>query len=99
MTHKSYCENIMYPIGIERVRKGSYAFISESTIIEYATSRYCDLHQIGGLIASKGYGLAVQQGSALRESFNYAILQLQEDGTLSELKNKWWNERNGGGAC
>ncbi|XP_037041000.1 probable glutamate receptor isoform X2 [Bradysia coprophila] len=85
--------------GIERVRQGNYAFISESSIIEYATSRHCDLHQIGDLITSKGYGLAVQQGSPLRESLSYAILQLQEDGTLSLLKNKWWNELNGGGTC
>lgn len=85
--------------GIDRVQKGNYAYISESTIIEYATSRNCDLHQIGDLLDSKGYGLAVHQGSPLRESLSYAILRLQEDGTLSQLKDKWWHERNGGGAC
>lgn len=44
----------LYAIGIDRVQKGNYAYISESTIIEYATSRNCDLHQIGDLLDSKG---------------------------------------------
>lgn len=85
--------------GMNRVHNGSYAYISESTIIEYATSRFCDYRQIGGLLDSKGYGLAVRQGSPLREYLNSAILKLQEDGTLATIKSKWWNERNGGGNC
>lgn len=28
-----------------------------------------------------------------------AILQLQEEGKLHELKNRWWKERRGGGQC
>lgn len=27
------------------------------------------------------------------------ILQMQESGDISALKKKWWNEKNGGGAC
>lgn len=49
-----YCQNIMHAIGIERVQRGNYAFLAESTTIEYATSRYCDLVQIGGLLDHKG---------------------------------------------
>lgn len=40
--------------GIERVQEGGYAFLSESSFIEYVTARYCDLYQVGGLIDSKG---------------------------------------------
>lgn len=42
--------------GVERVKKakGSYAFLMESTSIEYTIERHCDLQQVGGLLDSKG---------------------------------------------
>ena len=48
--------------GRDRVLKGKrmYAFIMESTPIEFITERYCELQQIGGLLDSKGYGIAMQ---------------------------------------
>ena len=50
--------------GIDKVLldQGSYAFFMESTTIEYVVERYCNLQQIGGLLDSKSYGIAVQQG-------------------------------------
>lgn len=47
--------------GVERVikGKGNYAFLMESTSIEYVIERNCDLTQIGGLLDSKGYGIAM----------------------------------------
>lgn len=47
--------------GVERVLKGKrgYAFVMESTSIEYQVERHCDLQQIGGLLDSKGYGIAM----------------------------------------
>jgi glutamate receptor, ionotropic, invertebrate len=47
--------------GVERVSKGkmSYAFLMESTAIEYHAQRNCNLTQIGGLLDSKGYGIAM----------------------------------------
>lgn len=47
--------------GVDRVRKGKnlYAFLMESTSIDYITERYCDLMQIGGQLDSKGYGIAM----------------------------------------
>lgn len=42
--------------GVERVKKGkgSYAFLMESTSIEYTIERNCDLTQVGGMLDSKG---------------------------------------------
>ena len=42
--------------GVERVKKskGSYAYLMESTSIEYAIERNCDLTQIGSMLDSKG---------------------------------------------
>lgn len=47
--------------GVERVvkGKGSYAFLMESTSIEYVVERNCDLTQVGGMLDSKGYGIAM----------------------------------------
>lgn len=50
-------------LGIERVKKsnGTYAFFMESTSIEYvmANDDECRLTQVGGLLDSKGYGIAL----------------------------------------
>ena len=48
--------------GIERVENENYAFLMESTSIEYNVQRKCHLTQIGGLLDSKGYGVATPQG-------------------------------------
>lgn len=44
--------------GLERVRKGDYAFLGESNFNEYIAKRECDLYQVGGLLNSIGYGVA-----------------------------------------
>ncbi len=44
---------------------------------------------------NSGFGLAVQQGSPLREKLSLAILKLQETGALAALKTKWWKKRMG----
>ena len=51
--------------GIDKVllEQGDYAFFMESTTIEYVIERYCQLQQVGGLLDSKSYGIAVQQGN------------------------------------
>ena len=50
--------------GLDRVRKenGAYAFFMEGAAIEYNVERFCDLTQIGGLLDSKGYGVALPPG-------------------------------------
>ena len=50
--------------GIDRVRKedGAYAFFMEAASIEYNIERKCDLMQLGGLLDSKGYGVALPPG-------------------------------------
>ena len=87
--------------GIDRVKKGNgnYAFLMESTTIEYVVERECDTTQIGGLLDSKGYGIALPPGSPYRTPISSAILKLQEAGRLHVLKTKWWRKERGGGQC
>ena len=53
--------------------------------------------QIGGLLDSKGYGIATPKGSPWRDQLSLAILELQEKGTIQMLYNKWW--KNTGDVC
>ncbi|XP_014479807.1 PREDICTED: glutamate receptor ionotropic, kainate 2 isoform X3 [Dinoponera quadriceps] len=87
--------------GVDRVikGKGSYAFLMESTSIEYVIERNCDLTQVGGLLDSKGYGIAMPPNSPYRTAISGAILKLQEEGKLHMLKTRWWKEKRGGGSC
>ncbi|XP_039289562.1 glutamate receptor ionotropic, kainate 2 isoform X1 [Nilaparvata lugens] len=87
--------------GVERVTKGkgSYAFLMESTSIEYVIERNCDLTQVGGLLDSKGYGIAMPPNSPYRTAISGAVLKLQEEGKLHILKTRWWKEKRGGGSC
>ncbi|XP_052126881.1 glutamate receptor ionotropic, kainate 2 isoform X1 [Frankliniella occidentalis] len=87
--------------GVDRVvkGKGNYAFLMESTSIEYVIERNCELTQIGGLLDSKGYGIAMPPNSPYRTAISGAVLKLQEEGKLHILKTKWWKEKRGGGSC
>ncbi|KAM7133338.1 glutamate receptor ionotropic, kainate 1 [Molossus nigricans] len=76
--------------GIRRVLSADFALLMESTSIEYVTQRDCNLTQIGGLLDSKGYGVGTPIGSPYRDKVTIAILQLQEEGKLHLLKEKWW---------
>nr|QGW50663.1 ionotropic receptor 21 [Propsilocerus akamusi] len=87
--------------GVERVSKskGSYAFLMESSSIEYIVERNCDLTQVGGMLDSKGYGIAMPQGSPYRTLISGAVLKLQEEGRLHLLKTRWWKEKRVLGSC
>ena len=55
--------------------------------------------QVGGLLDSKGYGIATRKGTPYKALLDQAILKLMEGGTLHRLKVKWWKQKRGGGAC
>lgn len=78
--------------GVARVikEKGNYAFMMESVPMEYQTNRECSLTQVGELLDSKGYGIALPINSPYRKAFSEQILKLSESGVLNDLKNKWW---------
>lgn len=40
-----------------------YAFLMESSSIEYVIERNCDVDQVGGLLDDKGYGIAMKKGN------------------------------------
>ncbi|KAK6633919.1 hypothetical protein RUM44_004526 [Polyplax serrata] len=86
-----------YEEGVKRVLEGNYAFLMESTMLDYVVQRDCNLTQIGGLLDSKGYGIATPKGSPWRDKISLAILELQEKGITQILYDKWW--KNTGDVC
>ncbi|KAF5280992.1 hypothetical protein FQA39_LY05197 [Lamprigera yunnana] len=86
-----------YEEGMQKVLEGNYAFLMESTMLDYAVQRDCNLTQIGGLLDSKGYGIATPMGSPWRDKISLAILELQEKGEIQMLYDKWW--KNTGDTC
>ncbi|XP_055903176.1 glutamate receptor ionotropic, kainate 2 [Eupeodes corollae] len=87
--------------GVERVQKGKrlYAYLMESTTLEYIVERKCELMQVGAWLDYKTYGIAMPFNSPYRKQISKAVLKLGESGTLAELKRKWWKEKHGGGRC
>lgn len=51
-----------YEEGVQRVLQGNYAYLMESTQLDYIVQRNCNLTQVGGLLDSKGYGIATSAG-------------------------------------
>ncbi|VDK68151.1 unnamed protein product [Anisakis simplex] len=81
--------------GIARAKAGNYAYMMESSMLEYYMARDCQLQAIGGLLDSKGYGIALPKGSPLRHLLSQTVLQLQERTILEALKMKWWKDKSG----
>uniref|UniRef100_A0A914ZUS1 Ionotropic glutamate receptor C-terminal domain-containing protein n=1 Tax=Parascaris univalens TaxID=6257 RepID=A0A914ZUS1_PARUN len=85
--------------GIWRVKTSDYAYLMESSMLEYAVERDCDLMQIGGLLDQKGYGIGLPKGSPYRQLISTTILRLQEKTVLTELKDRWWKKQRGSTHC
>ncbi|KAI6179694.1 hypothetical protein M3Y98_00638000 [Aphelenchoides besseyi] len=83
--------------GVEKVLTQNYAYLMESTSLEYETQQNCNLTQIGGVLGSKGYGIALQKKSEWTDRISRQILLYQKRGVIEMKKQKWW--RSKGAAC
>lgn len=82
--------------GFERVKTSDYAYLAESTTIDYTVQRNCELDQVGGLLDSKGYGIATPKDSPWREYLSNEVIYFQETQKVQALYTKWWKEKSGG---
>jgi hypothetical protein len=55
---------------------GHYAYIMESVSIEYRTERNCSFMQLGGLLDSKGFGIALKKGKIEFSTRNHESIPL-----------------------
>nr|XP_054922403.1 glutamate receptor ionotropic, kainate 3-like [Dermacentor andersoni] len=76
---------------VVKVRDEGLAVLMDSQTIEYLVAHDCSLAQLPGRLETGGFGFAMPQGSPLRHLFTNKILQLQENGTLSALRQRWWS--------
>jgi len=62
--------------GVYRVKTNThYAFLMESTSIEYNTKRECNLKKIGDALDEKGYGIAMRKSKlSIFKKFNITFL-------------------------
>ncbi|KAH8248660.1 hypothetical protein KR032_001976 [Drosophila birchii] len=79
--------------GVDRVKlsRGTYAFLMETTNLQYYVQRNCELTQIGESFGEKHYGIAVPLNANFRSNLSVGILKLSETGVLYNLRNKWFN--------
>ncbi|KAK6726829.1 hypothetical protein RB195_004875 [Necator americanus] len=83
--------------GVEMVLSKNYAYLMESTSLEFEVSQNCNLTQIGGVLGSKGYGIALQKKSEWTDRISRQILLYQKRGIIEMKKTKWW--RSKGATC
>lgn len=48
--------------GLDKVKKEDYAFLMESSSLEYLVAKECDLTPVGAVLGSNGYGIALRKG-------------------------------------
>ncbi|XP_032805400.1 glutamate receptor ionotropic, delta-2-like isoform X4 [Petromyzon marinus] len=78
--------------GIRRVKAGSFAFLWDSAVLEYAALNdpECSIVTFPSTMYTKGYGMALQHGSPYRDVFSQRILELHETGELEAMRQRWW---------
>ncbi|XP_066583356.1 uncharacterized protein [Prorops nasuta] len=85
--------------GLRRVMHENYAFFMESTSIEYYVQRFCNVTQIGGILNEESYGIAMRKDAKYRNNLTIALLYLNENAIINQLKLKWWTAKRGGDKC
>nr|XP_037280402.1 glutamate receptor ionotropic, kainate 3-like [Rhipicephalus microplus] len=75
---------------VVKVREEGFAVLMDSQTIEYLVAHDCSVLQLPGRLETGGFGFAMPHGSPLRHLFTNKILELQENGTLHALRQRWW---------
>ncbi len=82
---------------IDALKKGTVkAVVYDSPILDYQIHRFKedDFELVGPLFDKGSYGFAVKRESPLREQINQVMLKLNENGTMDQLKTKWFGPRS-----
>ena len=78
--------------GLGRVMRGDYVFFTDSTTVEYLLERNCILREVGGVFQTRGAAFAFPMSSEYQDVIALALLQMVEEGRITELYNKWWRQ-------
>ncbi|XP_041363768.1 ionotropic receptor 25a-like [Gigantopelta aegis] len=75
-----------------RLAQGNFAYFTDSPVVKYLTSRDCDLTAVGDVFSIRPYAFALKNKSTWTKKISAAILKLQKERILEELKMKWWTK-------
>ena len=69
------------------------AVVHDAPVLEYfaATRGQGRVSVVGELLRPEKYGIALPQGSDLREPIDRALLRIAEDGTYERLRSRWFD--------
>ena len=82
-------------VGVEKSRKGGFAYITEDPILEYYNSRSpCNTMLVKHLLEAKSYGFALPKNSELTTNLSVNILKLREQGFMEERYTYWWKTQS-----
>uniref|UniRef100_A0A1B0FM60 Uncharacterized protein n=1 Tax=Glossina morsitans morsitans TaxID=37546 RepID=A0A1B0FM60_GLOMM len=76
-----------YEEGIKRVKESNYAFLMESTMLDYVVQRDCNLTQIGGLLDTKGIAHKYILDEMKRKA---TLVTLLAKASYTLLQNLYW---------
>lgn len=62
--------------GLAKAKLGKYAFLMESSTIEYMTQRNCDVSQVGSKLDEKGYGIAMKKSLLYFKNLSVSLIAL-----------------------
>ncbi|KAJ8309518.1 hypothetical protein KUTeg_014392 [Tegillarca granosa] len=78
--------------GFDMLTKGdkSYGFIAESMIARYVAGNDCSIYFVNDFIVNRYEALAFPKKSDLKVKFDNIIIELQENGMLYEIQERWF---------
>lgn len=81
--------------GINLVKEESenFAFIMESSSIDYIENRECGLQMAGDIIDQKSYAIAYKDNFEYHHQISRSISILQEKLVIKDLYDKWWHQK------
>lgn len=85
--------------GLARAQNENYAYLMESTSLNYYTERICNVTMVGDLIDDRNYAIGMRKNYKYYNTLSEGVLRLQERGVMDKLHTKWWKAKRGGGAC
>lgn len=102
-TAAAYLDAIGLPFVAVPLIEEAYALLAagevEAVVYDAPVLRYYSvsagrgtMEVIDAVFKPEKYGIALPPGSELRESINEVLLEMYQDGTLSEIEGRWFNE-------
>lgn len=75
--------------GIERVKRGNFAFMTDTAILDYYKNQYCTVMTVGEEFLVVSYALGLSSNSPYTREISAALLKLRINGYIKKELQKW----------